>query len=530
MNHQVEKAFRIKKDLKRTWPTFFSRFGRLLPIQMEAIPLILDGKNTIISSPTASGKTEAVIAPIAEILAEERPNGLCLIYISPTRALVNDLYERLAGPFSELGLSVAIKTGDRPQFDSTRPQAVLLTTPESLDSIICRHADILSGVNFVVLDEIHLIDRTYRGDQLRILLKRLAKISSGNLHYHALSATLNKPNEIAKRYFDNFTVVTVPGSRELEYELFPCLEGAIDCARQRQMRKVLIFCNRRREVEEIAEKCKAFWPEECIVVHHGKLGRRIREESEQFMRECQRGLCVATMTLEIGIDIGDIDVVTLYGPPWSVSSLLQRVGRGNRRKGHAVAFGICRNQEEQSYLKQLFELAKTGSIEDEPYSADLSVVIQQMFSCLYQNPGGLTEDYFLKLFYGYCSADELRLILSHLRKLDYVELRQGKYCASTRVMDMGDRGVIHSNIPDARDYKVIDATTGATLGEISTAIVEDIFRIAGRAWKVVKVEGARIYVSPAKGGQAAQFGSSSSKGAFSRLLPSELRYARGVKT
>lgn len=96
-------------------------------------------------------------------------------------------------------------------------------------------------------------------------------------------------------------------------------------------------------------------------------------------------------------------------------------------------------------------------------------------------------------------------------------------------MNMGDRGAIHSNIPNVRDYKVVDANTGAALGEVSTAVVEDVFRMAGKAWKVVGVEEAHIYVSPAKGGQAAQFGRSSSKGAFSRLLPSALKYAKGSR-
>ncbi|MDD5702712.1 MAG: helicase-related protein, partial [Dehalococcoidales bacterium] len=140
---------------------------------------------------------------------------------------------------------------------------------------------------------------------------------------------MSEPDEIAQRYFNDFDVVTVPGSRELEYHLFTSLEQAFKSAQERRMRKILLFCNRRAEVEEISGQCKAFWPEDHIVVHHGKLDRSVREESESFMRECRWGLCVATMTLEIGIDIGDIDVVMLYGAPWSVSSLLQRVGRGN---------------------------------------------------------------------------------------------------------------------------------------------------------------------------------------------------------
>lgn len=527
---QVEDTLEIKKRLRRTWNTFFGRFGKLLPIQIEAIPVVLEQRNAVVCSPTASGKTEAVVAPIAEILLENIRPGLSVVYVSPTRALVNDLYERLSGPLSDLGLSIAIKTGDRPQFDPGKPQNFLLTTPEALDSLICRSPGVFSTVSFVVLDEIHLVDKTYRGDQLRVLLKRLSKLAPKDLRYYTLSATLSRVEETARRYFSDFVVVAIPGSRELEYELLPSVEQAIKAARERKMHKILLFCNRRKEVEEISGECRAFWPEDRLVVHHGKLDRSVREESEQFMRECQWGLCIATMTLEIGIDIGDIDVVVLYGAPWSVSSLLQRVGRGNRRRGAAVALGVYRDTEEQSYFRDMFELAKAGAIEDSIYEPDLSVAVQQVFSCLYQHPRGLPTDFFLPVLEDFCSSEDVALILSHLAKLGYIEQRQRRWFASTKVMDMGDRGAIHSNIPDVRDYKVVDASTEATLGEVSTAVVEDVFRMAGKAWRVVRVEGTRIYVSPAKGGQAAQFGRSSSKGAFSRLVPPELRYAKGGQT
>ncbi len=529
MSH-VEDTVEIKKRLTRTWNAFFGRFGKLLPIQIETIPVVLQRRNAVICSPTASGKTEAVVAPIAEILLENTRPGLSVVYVSPTRALVNDLYERLAGPLSQLGLSVAIKTSDRRQFDPGKPQTFLLTTPEALDSLICRNPGVFSTVSFVVLDEIHLLDKTYRGDQLRILLRRLNKLAKKELHCYALSATLSGPEETALRYFDDFAVVATPGLRELEYELFASLQQALRAARERKMHKILLFCNRRKEVEEVSGECRAFWPEDCLVVHHGKLDRSVRQESEQFMRECQWALCVATMTLEIGIDIGDIDVVVLYGAPWSVSSLLQRVGRGNRRKGAAIAFGVYRDLQERSCFQDMFQLAKKGAIEDIPYEPDLSVAVQQVLSCLYQHPGGLSEDFFLSLFEGFCSPNDVNLILRHLAKLGYVEQGQGRWFASAKVMDMGDRGAIHSNIPNVRDYKVVDASTGATLGEVSPAIVEDVFRLAGKSWRVVRVEGARIYVSPARGGQAAQFGRSCSKGAFSELLPPQLRSVRGEQT
>jgi len=516
---EAEATLEIRKRLRRTWNTFFGRFGKLLPIQVRTVPVVLQGRNAVVCSPTASGKTEAVVAPIAEMLLDNPRSGLSVVYVSPTRALVNDLYERLADPLSELGLSVAVKTGDRPQFDPGKPRSFLLTTPEALDSLICRNPRVLENVRFLVLDELHLIDKTYRGDQLRILLRRFRHLVQGDLCRYALSATLSNPKDIAERYLGDSVILSVPGTRELEYELFDSLDQALATARERNSHKVLIFCNRRKEVEEIAGQCGGFWPEERIVVHHGKLAKRVREESEDFMRQCEWGLCVATMTLEIGVDIGDIDVVVLYGAPWSISSLIQRVGRGNRRRCTCVAFGVCRSPEERLLLQDMLERARAGEVEDYPHEPDLSVVVQQIFSCLYQHPAGLREDFLSSLFAGFAPPESLTAILSHLARLGYIEKRTGRWFASTKVMDMGETGMIHSNIPDPRDYLVIDASTGAKLGEVSMVLVENVFRIAGKAWRLARIDGASLYVVPAKGDVAAEFSRSPSKGAFSRLLP-----------
>ncbi|HXG41125.1 MAG TPA: DEAD/DEAH box helicase [Dehalococcoidia bacterium] len=520
---QIGPTLEIKRQLKRTWNTFFGRFGRLLPIQIAAIPVVLEQRSAILCSPVASGKTEAVVAPIAEILLQDRRTGLSVIYVSPTRALVNDLRERLAGPLSELGLPAAVKTADHPQFDPGNPQSFLLTTPEALDSLICRSPSVFTALRFVVLDEIHLIDGTYRGDQLRLLLRRLKDIARDGLCCYALSATLSRAEEVARRYFDDFVVISIPGRKELEYRLFPSLEEALKAARASQMRKILIFCNRRREAEQVAAVCKDFWPSHHVVVHHGRLARGVREQTERFMRECQWGLCVATMTLEIGIDIGDIDLVVLYGAPWSVASLLQRVGRGNRRKDTAVAFGVYRDHQEEAQLREMFELARVGAIDDSPYQPDLSVAVQQIFSSLYQHRTGLPTDFFCRLLEGFCLPEEVELILAHLAEGGYIEARQGRWFAAPMVLDMGDRGLIHSNIRTERDYKVVDASTGRVLGEVSMVLIEGVFRLAGRAWRVLRVDKRRIYVVPAEGGQPPEFLGGSSKGAFSHLLPPELR-------
>jgi len=208
-----------KRSLRRTWITFFGRYGRLLPIQSRTIPVVLDGKNAIIVSATASGKTEAVIAPLIERYLKEESDGIAILYISPTKALVNDMYDRLNGQLDELGVSISIKTGDTPRFKPGKSPNVLITTPESFDSLICRHPNSFKNIKAVILDEIHLIDNTYRGDQLRLLLKRLKCVSDTYFNIYALSATVACPEEVGSRYLGDFEVITDHDKRDIEYTL-----------------------------------------------------------------------------------------------------------------------------------------------------------------------------------------------------------------------------------------------------------------------------------------------------------------------
>jgi len=174
-----------------------------------------------------------------------------------------------------------------------------------------------------VIDEIHLLDGTYRGDQLRILLKRLHQLADFNTC--ALSATVANPEDVARRYMRDFIVVACEGSREIEYTLLKSMKEVYEVARREGLKKLLIFCNTRKKAESVAEEAEKLW-RECVVIHHGSLSKSIRERAESFMRYANRGVCIATMTLEVGIDIGDIDAVVLAEVPWSISSLLQRIG------------------------------------------------------------------------------------------------------------------------------------------------------------------------------------------------------------
>jgi len=327
MSDEVKTDLDLKRGLRYTWQPFFSSFSKLLEVQRRTIPLILEQKDLVISSPAATGKTEAVVAPIIERMIEEHWQGLSVLYISPTRALVNDLYRRIKNPLDYLKITVTRKTGDRPEFDPKRPSSVLVTTPESFDSLLSRHPYVFESLKVVCLDELHLLDNTARGDQLRILLRRLKLLKHNrSVNFYALSATIADPYAMGRRYFDKFYVVVVRTEREIDYSLLEFKNDVSELlseCRKRGLNKLLVFCNTRKQTEEVALLFKRTWSyPHRVFVHHASLSKEERESAEQAMNREKVGICVATMTLELGIDIGDIDAVGLIAPPFSVTSLL----------------------------------------------------------------------------------------------------------------------------------------------------------------------------------------------------------------
>jgi ATP-dependent Lhr-like helicase len=498
----------LKIRLPRTWPVFFSRFGRLLPIQEAAIPPILDGRNVLLSSPTATGKTEAVVAPICERL---RPGGpLQALYVAPTRALVNDLDARLADPMRELEIDWAVRTGDRPSFRRGRAAQFVVTTPESLDSILSRMADSLAALRFLVIDEIHLLDGTCRGDQMRVLARRLPK----GVQFAALSATSSTPKRTAARYFSGARIVEAPGAREID--LRPVDDAELPSLRERFLergiRKAIFFCNTRRETEALAARLRAFLPK--VHAHHGSLSRQEREEVESAMRDQRIGFVAATMTLEFGIDIGDVDAIVLYGAPDSVSSLLQRLGRGNRRTGRCVGYAVHRGEAERRAMARLLSAAARGRVERKRYAPHPSVAVQQIFSMVFR---GAVDRAALQAL---CSPAEIDAILAHLVRQDYLTPahRMGE-----RLAAMAERGLIHSNIADSEPWQVVDVRTLQPIGDAPAG--EGPIALGGRGWTVVRREPSerRIYVKPGPAAESAGFSPRSGRGRFWGLLPKALR-------
>ncbi|MGB9719972.1 MAG: DEAD/DEAH box helicase [bacterium] len=484
----------IKDLLPRTWNPLFSRFGSFTPIQELTIPHILNKENVVVISPAATGKTEAVIAPVLENLLKEQSKGLKVVYITPTRALVNDLFRRLEEPINALSLTLGRKTGDHPGIDKNRLPNILLTTPESFDSMLTRQPQIFLQLSAIILDEIHLLDNTPRGDQLRILLIRLRKIFQNRdtkIQYCALSATIDDL-KIGERYFDNPKVCFLRSPREIEYILIPTNEFAnaiFKIAQVYKLKKILAFFNARSFAESFSQKFNRPPFEGKVFVHHASLPRIKREEVEKIMNQSDRAILLATSTLELGIDIGDVDGIVLYRPPHSISSLLQRTGRGNRRTDKLFAIGVYSNNWEKNLFDTFFDCARKGELYQKEYQPLLSVIPQQIYSYLYQRRRiGTTLRSIFQIFNEIYSDEVVKNVFKKLFNDGIIkEQRRGIYYLSDKLESKIAYGKIHSNIAEKSfgEYAVFDISTGIMIGRIYYLLEK--FILGGKCWEKVQV-------------------------------------------
>lgn len=241
------------------------------------------------------------------------------------------------------------------------------------------------------------------------------------------------------------------------------------------------------------------------------------------MRESRVAVCVATSTLELGIDIGDVDCVVVAEIPWSVSSLLQRIGRGSRRSEMVDVILIAPDDRAEAFLTAMLEAATAGLLDVGPYRPDLSVAVQQTFSGLFQNPDGLAVDELTALLSPIVTPPQVKEILAHLSRLGWIEVRTGRWMASTRLMDLGEKGEIHTNIPDSAVHTVVDVDTGREIGQI-VGVVDDVFLLNRTAWKVAKIAGSIIMARRFRGkASPAVFRRHRNVGRYYGLLPEHLR-------
>ena len=550
---------------------FFGSFRTLRDVQRATIPRILEGRDVLVASATASGKTEAVLAPLVARTWDRvstHGSGIRMLLIAPTRALVNDLAARLDGPLGRLGLTCGRQTSDHK--DKHRRPFVLITTPESFDSMLARDGraeggqitdHLLATVSIVFVDEAHLFDGTARGDQLSWLMGRLRRVRSltgesgtdaqAGLQVCAGSATISDPQGLAKRLLGPSAVaVEVPGTREIEvfgpssaaawFSVEPSLDAvglrdrlelahpekfaevverrlwqALAGAADTRLRKALVFAPTRGLVDTLSTELAAMLPRRRairVLAHHGSLERRARERAESEFAAAGDAVLVATTTLEVGIDIGDVDFVALVGAPPGTRSLLQRIGRAGRRIGRTKVLALPRTLGEQTALASMIVAARDGRLEPEGYARRWSVFVQQAASFVAQGrPRGRRRSHVVDLAQDVWPENEpgepgmVDAIVEHLLDQDRLIEDRGRLWlgeAWADLFDAGGRGM-HANfdLPGA-GVPAVDASTGDVIAYVAGPPSERKgLALGGQRWDLQTVSG-EILLRPRGAGAA----------------------------
>ncbi|NLH74835.1 MAG: DEAD/DEAH box helicase [Verrucomicrobia bacterium] len=504
----------------RVAATFFGQFKELRPLQKAAIPPLAAGKNLVLSAGTGSGKTEAVVAPLVSRYWVDavRSEKTFLLYVSPTKALINDLSKRLCPLLEELGLRVVVRHGDRDELGAAAAH-VIITTPESLNILLMKGEERLLDIQAVVVDEVHLLYNTQRGLQLALSLHRLKKLARRPLQWAALSATISRLKDVRDFLFgpwEDCVIAEFPSVRALDAHIIMFkspedMRATILRLMDYPRRKLLVFANSRRACEEVAKVLQGV-PQlrECTMTHYSSLSPELRESTERLFAKAPRAICVATSTLELGIDIGDIDAVVLWGVPPGIESFLQRIGRGNRRANKTNA--ICLVPPGPDALKQalvfstLTCLARQGKM---PVTAPLQLygaVAQQIASILFAKNGAYTRiaDFADDLgAFAHLDRQVIESILAEMAE-DGLMQRHGfknRYGAADGLWELADKGMLFGNFPIGS--QTVDIRHGQRLiGTIPLINLMKItkgtnMRFAGKSWRVLAAAHDGIVVEPA---------------------------------
>jgi ATP-dependent Lhr-like helicase len=327
----------------------------LRPLQRSAIGPLIDGEDAVLLAPTAGGKTEAACFPLLSAMAQQRWTGASVLYLCPLKALLNNLAHRIDSYAQWLGRSAALWHGDTRESQRSRirtaPPDILLTTPESLEAMLLGvktdHARLLGRVRAVVVDEVHAFAGDDRGWHLLAVLERLERVTGRRIQRVGLSATVGNPEQLltwlqgagaGKRTGHvvapplTAAPASAPPAGEVELDYVGSLDNAAKLiAALNRGEKRLVFCDSRRQVEELGAALRA--REVTTFLSHASLSAEERARSEQAFAEARDCVIVSTSTLELGIDVGDLDRVIQIDSPGSVASFLQRIGRTGRRAG-----------------------------------------------------------------------------------------------------------------------------------------------------------------------------------------------------
>jgi ATP-dependent Lhr-like helicase len=559
---------------------FVERFAKPTAPQAEGWREISSGRDTLIAAPTGSGKTLAAFLwsinrLVERSLAGELSDRTQVVYVSPLKALGNDIEKNLQTPLREIRegavaagmefpeIRVAVRSGDTPQRDRARmlrrPPHILITTPESLYILLTAQGsrDFLSTAETVIVDEIHAVAGDKRGSHLALSLERLDALAGRRLQRIGLSATQKPIDEIAALLVGNAprpeterqedsaslaphaspltrpcSIVDVGHRRPMELsvnipdqELGPIatheLWGEIYERIVEQVnahRATLVFVSTRRLVERVAHQLSERLGADRVAAHHGSLSRETRLRAEQQLKSGEVPVVVATASLELGIDIGHVDLVCHIGSPRLIATLLQRVGRSGHWLGaipRGILYPLTRDDLMQCAAAiravRAGELDRIG-IPENP----LDILAQQMVAIAASGEIGDDELYHLvRRAYSFrrLSRDDFDEVAEMLSE----GIATGRGRRSAHLHHDRVNGVIRPRrgarlaaitsggaIPDLADYDVIEEPTGAFVGKVHEdfaveSLAGDIFLLGNQSWRIRRVENGRVRVEDAHG-------------------------------
>lgn len=499
---------------------FYGRFAALQPAQRAAVEPLLAGADVLVLSGTGTGKTEAVVAPLVQRYRHiaRAGAGPFLLYVTPTRALANDLLRRLAPPLERLGLAAGIRHGERNDLGRRQKPDLLITTPESLDVLLTARAASLRQLQAVILDEIHLTYNTQRGFQLAVLLRRLEQQLGRGVQTAGLSATVARPDEAWAFFRPGRACTVIQDEQRKPLDAYiarvdehTSLLQYLDRAFGDGGAKVLLFVNARQECDRLATELRGLTRfGDRVYAHHASLDRTVRLAVERAFQEAASALCIATSTLELGIDIGDVDLIILFGHPDGWESFLQRAGRGSRRDSKTNL--LCLLSPEHGSVAigaltcaALLAQVRAGHLEREPPRAIYGAAAQQLLSLVLEGHGAyrsLSELVEPFSAWPHLERAVIEQVLEGLAAGDLVRRHPvlPRYGAGEQLHRLRDLHLNWGNFPlQSRDVRL--TTYGRDLGTIPggnvlALVPGDVVAFAGRRWRVQRVGRDAIQVEP----------------------------------
>ncbi|ATE75529.1 MULTISPECIES: DEAD/DEAH box helicase [Pseudomonas] len=539
---------------------FSNTFATATAAQARAWPLIRQRRSTLIAAPTGSGKTLTAFLAVLDDLVHrglENPDGLpdetLVVYVSPLKALSNDIRINLQNPLAgiteqlrlmglpDVPISTAVRTGDTPQKDrsamrKTAPH-ILVTTPESLYVLLGSDSGrkMLGTTQTVIVDEIHAIAASKRGSHLALSLERLQALCPQPLVRIGLSAT-QKPIEAVSRFLvgrdRDCEIIDIGHARprDLDIEVPPVPLSAVMAndvwelvydrlaALAREHRTTLIFVNTRRLAERLSRYLSERLGKDAVAAHHGSLAKEFRLDAEQRLKRGELQVLIATASLELGIDIGDVDLVCQIASPRSIAGFLQRVGRSGHQVGGTPKGRLfATTRDDLIECAALLDCVRRGELDTLLIpEAPLDVLAQQIIaevSCQEWHEQALLE--MLRKASPYAKLDEKHYqALLHMLAEGY-NGRQGIRSAYlhrdavSRTL-RGRRGAkltavtSGGTIPDNADYSVLLEPQGLNIGSVNEdfaveSIAGDIFQLGNTSYRILRVETGKVRVEDAQG-------------------------------